>query len=57
MKQIVITLDSQEFDVLRKQGNNEAIAKVLYSYVNIKQTLLHFKFNGNFNYLRLLLKV
>lgn len=31
MKQIVITLDSQDIDVLKKHGNKEAIAKVQYS--------------------------
>lgn len=57
MKQIVITLDSQDIDVLRKQGDKEAIAKVQYSKANIKQTFFHFKFNENFNCLRLLVKV
>lgn len=56
MKQIVITLDSQDIDVLRTQGDKEAIAKVQYSKANIEQTFFHSKFNENFNCLRLLVK-
>ena len=56
MKQVVITLDSQDIDVLRKQGDKEAIAKVQYSKANIEQTFFHSKFNENFNCLRLLVK-
>lgn len=49
MKQIVITLDSQDMNVLQKQGNKEAIAKVQYSKANIGITFSRFKFNGNSN--------